>query len=402
MKEGRVWTAHGLKDVEPNGVAQKGESRWNPSTNSVQYIDKGKEGVDDQLVNVQDETFIPSNQLGLDRLMEPYAKHISKIQDKMRKVSNEKSNMDSLSKQTQRIQQKNIDRYIDQTIRPIADLQESIHAKQNETKFEGGKNVLGAFGRMFPSLAGVGASLGQLAHWGTNKIQYHNTYAENPYGVRGLNELNKLRYNPYPEIQASHEAERRAAYANEQAGGLTGGQKYLGRIALGIGGMRNAADVYSRAQQQNNAYRTQYANALLQEGNSVAQRRQQASQHDWADYVAAHGAKTKGIEQATANLVGQIAGAYQNEFKYKTWQDTLKLYQDNQKLDRDRLNADIEESKAKRAATQTVPTYTYNLNNPWNGYLNAGVYNWNPLGNIQLTAPTYQWKRNNCGKDRKR
>lgn len=399
MDKRKVWTAHGLMNVEPNGIAQKGESLWNPSTNAVQYIDKGKDGVDDQLVNVQDETFIPSNALGLDKIMEPHARLVSKIQDKMRK--NQKNNAsDSLAKYTQKIQQRELDKYINTNIKPIADLQENIHSQQQSAQFDKGKNStkirssIGAFGRMFPAIASLSAGLGQLAHWGTNKINYHNTYAENPYSTLALGELNKLRHNPYPEIQASQDAERRAAYANEQAGGLSGGQKYLGRIALGIGGMRNAANIYANAQQQNNAYRSQYANALLQEGNSVASRRQNANQHDWSDFVAAHGAKTRGIEQATANIIGAINGAYQNEFKYRTWQDTLDMYRDQQQIDKDRLNADIEEAKARRSTNYNnypgfTPAYQYMLTNG----MTPGGYNY-----YNFSRP-FIFK---CGKDRKR
>jgi hypothetical protein len=69
---------------------------------------------------------------------------------------------------------------------------------------------------------------------------------------------------------------------------------------------------------------------MLQEGNTQAQRRQQAAQHDWADYVAAHGRKTKGMETAVANLLNSINQGYANEFKYNTWRETADMY--NQQL----------------------------------------------------------------------
>lgn len=362
----KVWTPQGVKIGIPNGLAQKGESLWDPSTNDIQYIDEGTEGVDNQPVTVKQETFIPSNELGFDKILEPHMKHISDIRSKQRKFQ-DKSNMDSLAKPTANIQNKEVDKYVDQNIRPIAELQQSIHesVQYNCGKtphFAGGK--ISAFNRLFPTMASATMGLAQLAHWGTNPIQYHSTYASNPYGTRALNELNQLRYNPYPDIQASQEAERRAAYANSQAGGMTGSQRYMGRIGLGIGAMRNAANVYSNAQQQNNNYRTQYANALLQEGNSIASRRQNANQHDWSDYVAAHGAKTRGIEQAGANIVGAINSAFQNEFKYNTWQDTLDMYRQQQQLDRERLQADMDASKARTTTSTTRPIYIGSRFNP--------------------------------------
>lgn len=366
----KVWTPQGVKIGIPNGFAQKGESLWDPSTNDIQYIDEGTEGVDNQPVTVKQETFIPSNELGFDKILEPHMKHISDIRSKQRKFQ-DKSNMDSLAKATANIQNKEVDKYVDQNIRPMAELQQNIHesARYNCGKtphFAGGK--ISAFNRLFPTMASATMGLAQLAHWGTNPIQYHSTYAANPYGTRALDELNQLRYNPYKDIQASSDAERRAAYANSQAGGMTGGQRYMGRIGLGIGAMRNAANVYSNAQQLNNNYREKYANALLQEGNNIATRRQNANQHDWSDYVAAHGAKTRGIEQAGANIVGAINGAFQNEFKYRTWQDTLDIYRQQQQLDKDKLEADMKARTANNQSTQyRMPWYalqsTYN-NNP--------------------------------------
>lgn len=366
----KVWTPQGVKIGIPNGLAQKGESLWDPSTNDIQYIDEGTEGVDNQPVTVKQETFIPSNELGFDKILEPHMKHISDIRSKQRKFQ-DKSNMDSLAKATANIQNKEVDKYVDQNIRPVAELQQSIHESSQyncgkTSHFAGGK--MSAFNRLFPTMASATMGLAQLAHWGTNPIQYHSTYAANPYGTRALDELNQLRYNPYKDIQASSDAERRAAYANSQAGGMTGGQRYMGRIGLGIGAMRNAANVYSNAQQQNNNYRTQYANALLQEGNSIATRRQNANQHDWADYVAAHGAKTRGIEQAGANIVGAINGAFQNEFKYRTWQDTLDIYRQQQQLDKDKLEADMKARTANNQSTQ------YRM--PW--YVLQSIYNNNP------------------------
>lgn len=362
----KVWTPQGVKIGIPNGLAQKGESLWDPSTNDIQYIDEGTEGVDNQPVTVKQETFIPSNELGFDKILEPHMKHISDIRSKQRKFQ-DKSNMDSLAKATANIQNKEVDKYVDQNIRPVAELQQNIHesAQYNCGKtshFAGGK--MSAFSRLFPTMASATMGLAQLAHWGTNPIQYHSTYAANPYGTRALDELNQLRYNPYPDIQASSDAERRAAYTNSQAGGMTGGQRYMGRIGLGIGAMRNAANVYSNAQQQNNNYRTQYANALLQEGNSIASRRQNANQHDQSDYVAAHGAKTRGIEQAGANIVGAINNAFRSDFTYRTWQDTLDVYRQQQQLDMQRLQADMDASKARTTASTTRPIYIGSRFNP--------------------------------------
>ena len=185
---------------------------------------------------------------------------------------------------------------------------------------------MGLVARSLPTVAGLTASLGQLAHWSNNKPARTNTYAENPYETRALSDLAKLRYNPYHDIQESEDAERRTAYANSQAGGMIGGQRYAGRIGLGIGAMRNAANVYSNAQQQNLKLDQNRIGTMLEAGNQNAARRQSANQFDYNAFTAAHGAKTKGIERSLSNLLSAIYSGHSNEFKYDTWQDTADIY----------------------------------------------------------------------------
>lgn len=372
-------TANGIEQRPENGYASVGEFliESTPGTQfAVNHIDKntarslggsGKRGVDDVPVNVQDSTMISPNKNAVGPFHQEILKHLSKVTDNLNKAEKH-ANLSSLSKNTYEVTQREMPKLFYQTgthdaiknaLRENGTSSDEYNCGKDRRYAEGKMN---AFSRMFPTIAGLTASLGQLAHWGTNPIQYHSTYAANPYGTRALNELNQLRYNPYPDIQASQEAERRAAYANSQAGDMTGSQRYMGRIGLGIDAMRNAANVFSNAQQQNNNYRTQYANALLQEGNSIATRRQNANQHDWSDYVQAHGAKTRGIEQATANILGAINGGFQNEFKYRTWQDSLDIYRDKQQLDRDALNHQINESKINRMLnhpTSEIMPYYY-------------------------------------------
>ncbi len=381
-------TANGIKNILANGLAGVNEALIEEQPFAVNLIDKnkakdlggsGRPGVDDVPVNVKDSTVISPNENAIGEQYQGVLGYLDKLTGNLNKIKQGKS---SLARSTYDLSQREMKKlYVQSGTKDeiknaliqngtSSDSPEVIEANcGKDRRYAEGK--MGAFSRMFPTIAGLTAGLGQLAHWGTNPIQYHSTYATNPYGTRALNELNQLRYNPYPDIQASQEAERRAAYANSQAGGMTGSQKYMGRIGLGIGAMRNAANVFSNAQQQNNNYRTQYANALLQEGNSIATRRQNANQHDWSDYVQAHGAKTRGIEQATANILGAINGGFQNEFKYRTWQDSLDIYRQQQQLDRQRLEADLEDRKARNTINQQTQ---YRM--PW--YALQSIYNNNP------------------------
>ena len=379
----KTWTADGIQDIIPNGIAQKGEGLWNPSTNSVKFIDKGKEGVDDQPVNVQDETFIPSNAFGFDKILEPHMKKISNIQDKQRKIE-KNANLSSLSQKTKEIQDREVGKYIDQTIKPVAELQKSIN---ESNQYNCGKSSLrkfdmGFIGRSLPTIAGLTAGLGQLAHWSKNPPATSNVYAANPYETRALSDLAKLRYNPYPDIQASQDAERRAAYANEQAGGMLGSQRYTGRIGLGIAGMRNAANIYANAQVQNNKLAEARAKTMLEVGNQAATRRQNANQFDYNTFTASHGAKTKGIERSVANILNAINAGYSNEFKYKTWQDTANIYRQQVDNEQKALLANMRSSQPMYAYEPVVSTPRY--------YGNYRYFN--PSEQYQLKYPDWKWK----------
>ena len=202
----------------------------------------------------------------------------------------------------------------------------------------------------FPAISNLATGIGRLLYWNGQKPVYNNTYIPNTYMPRGLQGLASLRYNPYPAVQAAQQAEREAAYANANSGGLSGAQKYLGRIALGLGNMQNMANVYAQAEQQNNALRSQYYNAALQYGDADATRRQTALQHDLQRYDQAHGAKIKGVEQWLANSQNAINQWYANEFKRKTYQDTLDIYKDQTEFDRQALQQSMTEAAANRKA----------------------------------------------------
>ena len=371
MKTNRVWTPNGIQVGKTNSLVGKGESIIDYTNGTSTLVTGGKKGVDNQpsSVSPNDSNVIAGNDIdyigyyhgktskpmSFADQVAPFSARLEALNSLSKEPKNAK--LSSLSKQTQNVLGREIDKAKQPLLaqmKEITDRQELQHDLEQDPQYgpvlaNKGKDGLPKFKkgsdsvtnipwttRMMPTALGTLAGLAQLNRWGRTPIQYHDTYQESPYSTRGLNELASLRYNAYPAVRAMQDAERRGAYANEQAGGMTSGQRYMGRIALGMGAMQNAANVYSAAQQQNNAYRQQYANALLNEGNQIAQRRQNAAQHDWADYVAAHGRKTKGIETSVANILNQINSGYANEFKYRTWRDTARMYQ--QELDDNKMD----------------------------------------------------------------
>ena len=356
----KTWTIDGQKDIMPNGLAQKGEQLWEINDDSVkaQFIDTGKEGIDDQPIKTSQNTYIPSNKLGFDKILEPYAKRVQDI-NKAQQAADKNKQFSSLYKQTSKLQNEQLKRLYEDKVEPIVQLQSTLQQNSGLKKYDDGTvpvTEIPFLQRILPTLVGTGAGLTKLLHWTSEPVKYHDTYKASPYSNLALNELSKLRANPYNGIQAARDMERVGSYALTNSG-LTGGQKFLGRIAQNIGLQKNIADIYNEADKQNNVYKQEYAKALLTEGNQIASMRQNAAQHDYANYVAAHGRKTHGIESAIADLVNQVNSAYANEFKYRTWQDTANLYR--QQLT-DEQKARLEELKFRKSIANTsTPQSTY-------------------------------------------
>lgn len=180
--------------------------------------------------------------------------------------------------------------------------------------------------RALPHVLGLGAALTKYGHWKGNPVTYHSTYAANPYLNRALSIMAQNRISPYSAIKEALDAEKRAAYRLNQSGGLTGGQKQKERVAMALGSGQNIANILNTVNEKNAALRNQYAEAAAKYGESTASRMQNANQFDWNDFVAAHGRKTKGIEQSLADIVNQAKDWYSNDFKYNAWKDTTRMY----------------------------------------------------------------------------
>jgi len=165
------------------------------------------------------------------------------------------------------------------------------------------------------------------------------------------------RVSPYASVRAAQDAERRGNFQLMQQGGLTGGQRYLGRIATTLGNVQNMANIYADAELKNANLRNDYASALGKFGTEDATRRQNAYQHDWQDYVAAHGRKVKGIEQSIADTVAQVQNAYQNEFKYRFGGYALNQYDQQLANEQKRFIATLNALKGN-SNNPTTPTTT--------------------------------------------
>lgn len=380
MKDNKVWTPDGYQAGPMNSLVGKGESIIDYTNGTGTLVTKGKVGVDDQpsSVHPDDTNVIAGNDVDwigyyqgkhnkpmtFAQQAAPYTAGVQALNELAKAPKHPE--LSSLSRQTQKLQETNVNRAkqpLLNSMKEITDRQALTHRLRDQynlyrayhgmdlPRFDSGnESTWSMLGRQIPAIAGTGASLAQLVRWGNESPAKPNTYVANQYGRVGLNGLASLRYNPYPQVRAVQNQARQSAYALSQAGGLTGAQRYIGRVANGIGAQSNMANVYANAEQQNNKLRENYYTTALSTGAQDATRRQNANQWDYGQYVAAHGAKIKGMEQSMANLVGQIQNAYQNEFKYDMFNKNLALYQQNNQLDMEKLRADIAQREADRKA----------------------------------------------------
>lgn len=365
MIKQKVWTPNGYQVGPTNSMVGKGESIIDYTNGTGTLVTKGKVGVDNQPSSVRqdDRNVIAGNDIDWTngvKFSQQIAPLTAKLQmyNDIEKKANKKPGMSSLSKQTMQLQNAQLERAkapILQAMKNITDRQEKQHqiedyaaqfkANCGKDRFANGKSmwegVKGSFnnwtkagkGKVSNAVLDTGYMIPavlekqMLNHWMKENTLMPNIYAANRYGQSALQTLNRLRVNPYNQLQALNQNDRAAYYRMQQDGGYTGGQRQAGRVALALGNARNVADVLNNTDLQNNKYRQDWGTAALAEGNQDAARRQAANQYAWEAYNRAHGAKTKGIETHLSNL-GLIGQKWLSQrIKNKQYGDVLDMYQ---------------------------------------------------------------------------
>ena len=365
MIKQKVWTPNGYQAGPTNSMVGKGESIIDYTNGTGTLVTKGKVGVDNQPSSVRqdDRNVIAGNDIDwtncikFSQQIAPLTARLQMYND-IEKKANKKPSMSSLSKQTMQLQSAQLERAkapILQAMKNITDRQEKQHqiedyaaqfkANCGKDKFANGKSMWEGMkdsfnnwtragkGKVSNAVLDTGYMIPavlekqMLNHWMKENPLMPNIYAANRYGQSALQTLNRLRINPYNQLQSLNQNDRAAYYRMQQDGGYTGGQRQAGRVALALGNARNVADVLNNADLQNNKYRQDWATAALAEGNQDAARRQAANQYAWEAYNRAHGAKTKGIETHLSNL-GLIGQKWLSQrIKNKQYGDVLDMYQ---------------------------------------------------------------------------
>lgn len=154
----------------------------------------------------------------------------------------------------------------------------------------------------------------------------YNPYTINNNAAQALDVLANRRYDPYSILNSFRQSDRQAIY-NMNTASLSPAQRLAMLSTYYNNRMRNKADVLANAQEVNNRYLGEYANAALQEGGRDAQLRYAGNGQFFDSLAKAKAAKRKGIEtgwQTGLKGIDAVVGNLLNNY----WTDrAIKLYQ---------------------------------------------------------------------------
>lgn len=168
--------------------------------------------------------------------------------------------------------------------------------------------------------------LGQYLSAKNDDVKNPNTYVSNPYEGTVLRGLAGLQYNPYPIVNSMKDRQAYFNYGLTNSGGLSGAQKYLGKIANANNMYRATADALTNLQERNIGLRSNYYNTMSNLGAQQAQRRQSANQYDLDYYSKAHAAREQAMQMGLFNMLNSAQTWYANEFKRRQFNDTMNSY----------------------------------------------------------------------------
>lgn len=418
---GKVWTPEGEQYGPINGRIGKGESQWDFINGTASYVSKGVKRADDQFTSAQngDHISIAGNDIDLtngisfaDQAAKP-AQEVEKTNKLIDKI--QRGNGNDKTKELN-LAQANL--YKQQLLKEGKEImnrqkiQHDMYKTMPMGSYDVGKDyITNSILTSMPAAFGLATAINQRNMYKNSLLSSQSPYARNESANAALSELNSLRYDPYNQVNAVSDAYRQGLYGINTGGALSPGQKMIQRAALNNSYMRNLSDTYAAANETNNKYRQQYAQALLQEGARDASARQQANQIQQERAREATAQKLRGIESANQGILNSISGFTKNLFnnyqQYKSEQynnKMLNLYAKEAGIDLGDSNAEVPVKKQpveinlrklgrqlRREAKQnaknafynklvkpTLPQLKYNQFMP----LNASIPGINPLSRL--------------------
>ena len=173
---------------------------------------------------------------------------------------------------------------------------------------------------------GAGIGLDQYRRYKNEQAFKPDTFAHNQLQDEGLKLLASQDINAYPIMRKLDQQRAWTDYMLNNSGGLSGAQKYLGRIANSRNTQSSIADMLSNIGLQRNQLRANYANALLTTGAQEAQNRMAANKYDIDMFMRSHAARQQGMDTGIYNMLNNAQSYLANKFKYDQFLKTYGLY----------------------------------------------------------------------------
>ena len=420
---GKVWTPAGEQYGPINGRIGKGESQWDFINGQASYVDKGVKRADDQFTSAEngDHIYIAGNDIDItngisfaDQAAKP-AQEVEKTNKLINEIQNGRGN-----DKTKELNLKQANLYKEQLLqkgKEIMNRQEKQHKMLGllqSRSYDNGKDwssLINYGTTSLPYIFGLTTAMGQKNMYKKLPMHAESPYAINNYANIALDKLASLKYDPYNPINAVKDAYRQQLYNINNAGGMSPGQRMIQQAKLNSTYQRNIADTYDKANEINNNYRAQYAQALLQEGARDAAARQQANQIQQERIREANAQKLRGIESANQGILNSLSGFAKNlynnyqQFRSERYNDKLlNLYAKD--ID-SRSKEDVPTQKqskehydfsnnpfAKKLYESMMPKMTFKMDPRIKrqlDLLNLGISPFSSLGRSMLLKPNFKF-----------
>ena len=371
---GKVWTPAGEQYGPINGRIGKGESQWDFINGQASYVDKGVKRADDQFTSAEngDHIYIAGNDIDItngisfaDQAAKP-AQEVEKTNKLINEIQNGRGN-----DKTKELNLKQANLYKEQLLqkgKEIMNRQEKQHKMLGllqSRSYDNGKDwssLINYGTTSLPYIFGLTTAMGQKNMYKKLPMHAESPYAINNYANIALDKLASLKYDPYNPINAVKDAYRQQLYNINNAGGMSPGQRMIQQAKLNSTYQRNIADTYDKANEINNNYRAQYAQALLQEGARDAAARQQANQIQQERIREANAQKLRGIESANQGILNSLSGFAKN--LYNNYQQFRSERYNNKLLDLYAKDIDSRSKEDVPAQKQLEKHYDFS-NNPF-------------------------------------
>lgn len=234
-----------------------------------------------------------------------------------------------------------------------ADLRESEQEQKNMKKYKNGKlpGFANGLDYMFPAAANLFSLIGLNSERNRVKNATFPMYPgvpENPGATRAIDILGNRRFNADPILKQLHNTYRQSLYDINRMPGLGAGGQVIARANAAIQKNRQAAEILGKADEINNQYIADYANAIRDYGNRMqdlmvannAQRmslwqQQNAAKENWL------AENTRSMSNVIGGLAKDLLGANQFHRAQDYQERMLDLYGRNLDLESQKILNDI-------------------------------------------------------------